>query len=91
VFSPKILAHPKMLFVASAVFLLVSGIGAAVSYDRSAPQTISLEETISFSEPDGEMLARLTDYAGSIETEQPPPTTAAGGALPDVNAMIEGA
>jgi cytochrome c-type biogenesis protein CcmH/NrfG len=88
-FSTKILRHPKMLFAASAVFLLVSGIGAAVSYDRSALQTISLEETISFSEPDGEMLARLTDYAGSIKTEQPPPTTTAGGSLPDVNAMIE--
>jgi cytochrome c-type biogenesis protein CcmH/NrfG len=87
--SKKILSHPKMLFAASAVFLLVSGIGAAVSYDRSAPQTLSLEETISFSEPDGEMLARLTDYAGSIGTEQPPSTTAAGDALPDVNAMIE--
>jgi tetratricopeptide (TPR) repeat protein len=88
-FSTKILAHPKLLLVTSAVFLLVSGIGAAVSYDRGAPQAISLEDTISFSEPDGEMLARLTDYAGSIETEQPPPTTAAGGALPDVSAMIE--
>ena len=62
-FSKSILGRPKLLFVASAVFLLVSSIGAAVSYDRSVPEVIRPAETISFSGPDGEMLARLTDYA----------------------------
>ena len=55
----------------------------------SAPEAIRPEETISFSEPDGEMLTRLTDYARSIGSEQPSSTTAAGELLPDVNAMIE--
>ena len=88
-FSKSILGRPKLLFVASAVFLLVSSIGAAVSYDRSVPEVIRPAETISFSGPDGEMLAGLTDYARSIGTEQPPSTTATGELLPDVNAMTE--
>ncbi len=81
--------HPLKLLVASAVFLLVSGIGAAVSYDRSAPEAMRPAEMIPFSEPDGELLTQLTDYARSIGTEQPSSTTTAGGLLPDVNAMIE--
>ncbi len=39
-FSKNIRGHPQKLLVASAVFLLVSGIGAAVSYDRSAPEVM---------------------------------------------------
>ncbi len=35
------------------------------------------------------MLARLTDYARSIETEEPASMAAAGKLLPDVNTMIE--
>lgn len=85
----NIQGYPLKLLVASAVFLLVSGIGAAVSYDKSAPEAMRLEETISFSEPDGEMLARLADYARSIGSEQPSSKTATGEPLPDVNAMIE--
>jgi cytochrome c-type biogenesis protein CcmH len=85
----KFLNTPQMLFAAVAVFLLVSGIGTAIPYVGSAPEAARAGKTISFSGPDGEMLTRLTDYARSIGTEQPPSTTAAGELLPDVNAMIE--
>ena len=88
-FRKKILSHPKMLFAASAIFLLVSGIGAAVSYESSAPEVIGAEEMIPFSEPDGELLTQLTDYARSIGTEQPSSMATTGELLPDVNAMIE--
>jgi cytochrome c-type biogenesis protein CcmH len=85
----NIQGRPLKILVASAVFLLVSGIGAAVSYDKSAPAAIHPEETISFSEPDGEMLMGLADYARSIGSGQPSSKAAAGELLPDVNAMIE--
>ncbi len=88
-FGQNLQSTPQMLFVAAAVFLLISGIGAAISYMGSAPEATRSGETISFSGPDGEMLTRLTDYARSIGTEQPSSTTAAGELLPDVNAMIE--
>ena len=88
-FGKSIQGHHLKLLVASVVFLLVSGIGAAVSYDKSAVEAIRPEETISFSGPDGEMLTRLSDYARSIGTEQSSSTTTGGELLPDVNAMIE--
>jgi cytochrome c-type biogenesis protein CcmH len=88
-FGQSLQSTPQMLFVAAAVFLLISGIGAAFSYVESAPEAAGPEETISFSGPDGEMLTHLTDYARSIGTEQPSSMTAAGELLPDVNAMIE--
>jgi cytochrome c-type biogenesis protein CcmH len=88
-FNKNIQGYPPKLLVASTVFLLVSGIGAAVSYEKSVPEAIGLGETISFSEPDGEMLAQLTDYARSIGPEKSSSTAAAGEPLPDVNAMIE--
>ncbi len=85
----NLLGTPRMLFVAAAVLLLVSGIGTAIPYVGNAPEATRPGETISFSGPDGEMLTRLTDYARSLGTEQPSSTTAAGELLPDVNAMIE--
>ena len=88
-FGQNLQSTPQMLFVAAAVFILVSGIGTAISYVGSAPEATRSEETISFSGPDGEMLTRLTDYARSIGTEQPSSMTTAGELLPDVNAMIE--
>jgi cytochrome c-type biogenesis protein CcmH/NrfG len=88
-FGQNLQSAPQMLFVAAAVFLLISGIGKAISYVGSAPEATRPEETISFSGPDGEMLTSLTDYARSIGTEQPSSKTAAGELLPDVNAMIE--
>ena len=81
--------HPLKLLVASAVFLLVSGIGAAVSYDKSAPEAMRPAEMIPFLEPDGELLTQLTDYARSIGTGQPSSLATTGELLPDVNAMIE--
>ncbi len=81
--------HLQRLLLVSATFLLVSGIGAAVSYDRSAPEAIGSQDAIAFSEPDGEMLARLADYARSIGSENPPSKAAVGELLPDVNAMTE--
>jgi len=88
-FGQILQSTPQMLFVAASVILLVSGIGAAISYVGSAPEATRSGETISFSGPDGEMLTRLTDYARSIGTEQPSSMTAAGELLPDVTAMIE--
>ncbi len=89
-FGKNSLGRLQKLLAASAIFLLVSGIGAAVSYDKSAPEAIGLQETISFAEPDdGEMLTQLSDYARSIGSERSPSLTTAAELLPDVNAMIE--
>jgi cytochrome c-type biogenesis protein CcmH len=88
-FGQYLQSTPQMLFVAAMVFLLGSGTGAAISYVGSAPEATRSGETISFSGPDGEMLTRLTDYARSIGTEQPPSKTTTDELLPDVNAMIE--
>jgi cytochrome c-type biogenesis protein CcmH/NrfG len=88
-FGKNSLGRLQKLLVASAVILLISGIGAAVSYDRGAPAAIGSQETISFAGPDGEMLTRLTDYARSISSQQPSAMAASGEQLPDVNAMIE--
>lgn len=88
-FSKTFRGHPQKLLVASAVFLLVSSIGAAVSYDRSAPEVMRSTEVISFPEPDSEVLTQLTDYARSIGSEKSSSMAAAGELLPDVNAMIE--
>jgi cytochrome c-type biogenesis protein CcmH len=88
-FSKNNQGYPIKLLVASAVILLVSGIGAAVSYDRSAPEAIGPHEPISFAEPDPELLAQLTKYARSIGSKRPPSVTTAAELLPDVNAMIE--
>ena len=83
-FSKNIRGHPQKLLVVSAVFLLVSSIGAAVSYDRSAPVVMRSTEMISFPE-----LTQLTDYARTIGSEKSSSMAAAGELLPDVNAMIE--
>ena len=88
-FGQNLQSSPQMLLLAAAAFLLVSGIGTAISYVGSAPGAAFSAETISFPEPDGELLANLTDYTRSIGTEQPSSTTSAGELLPDVNAMIE--
>lgn len=88
-FGQILQSSPQMLFVAASIILLVSGIGAAISYVGSAPEATRSGETISFSGPDGEMLTRLTDYARSIGTEQPSSMATTGELLPDVNAMIE--
>ena len=79
--------------VAATVCLLVAGIGAATSYVGNSPEATGSGNTISFllsrSGSNGEMLARLTDYARSIGTEEPASMAAADKLLPDVNTMIE--
>jgi tetratricopeptide (TPR) repeat protein len=77
------------LILPAVAFLLVAGIGAATSYLRDPPKATGSADTMPRSRPDGEMLARLKDYAGSIGTEEPPSKAAAGKLLPDVNTMIE--
>ena len=79
--------------VAAAVFLLVAGIGAAISYMRDPPEATGAGDTISLSlspsESSEEMLQRLADYAGSTATGDPASVAAANKLLPDVNTMIE--
>ena len=89
VFGQIFQSSPQMFFAAAVVFLLVSGIGTAISSVESAPGAAPSVEAISFSGSDGEMLTNLTDYARSFGSEQPSPMTAAGELLPDVDAMIE--
>ena len=81
------------LIAAAAGFLLVAGIGAVASYVGDSGETTVSGDTIPFplsgSASNGEMLARLTDYARSIATELPAPVAATGEPLPDVTTMIE--
>jgi cytochrome c-type biogenesis protein CcmH/NrfG len=80
------------LLAAAAVFLLVAGIGAAVSYLGHAPGATSSKGTTPSSHArsgaDGD-LSRLKDYTRSIETKEPASAAAAGDLLPDVNTMID--
>jgi Tetratricopeptide repeat len=84
---------PGPLIVAAAVFLLVAGIGAALSYMSGPPGATGEGDTISLllspSQPNEEMLQRLADYAGSPATGDPESVRAANNLLPDVNTMIE--
>ena len=56
---------PRTLIAPAAVFLLVAGIGAAVSYVAGPPEAADTADTTSYSVSgsgaDGEMLASLTD------------------------------
>ena len=88
-FGQHLQRTPQTLVMTAAVFLLVSGIGAVSSYVGNPPEATRSGETISFSGTDGEILARLKDYARYIGTEQPSSIPAAGKILPDVNTMIE--
>ena len=73
----------RALFVAVAVFLIVAGIGAAISYVGNSPEAAGSGNT------NDELLARLDDYARTIETNEPDSTAASSKLLPDVNTMIE--
>jgi cytochrome c-type biogenesis protein CcmH len=79
--------------VAAAIFLLVAGIGAALSYMSDAPEASREDDTVSLllprPESNGEMLQRLADYAGSPETGDQASAPPADKMLPDVNTMIE--
>jgi cytochrome c-type biogenesis protein CcmH len=80
--------------VAAAVFLLVAGVGVATSYIEHPPEVAVSGDTTSFSlsrsDSNSEMLARLMDYTrSSVGTEEPAPKAEAGEALPDADTMIE--
>ena len=78
------------LIAAAAVFLLVAGIGAAISYLGSAPGATGSRGAIPISRSGADSdLARLKDYTRSIETKEPASAAATGDLLPDVNTMIE--
>jgi cytochrome c-type biogenesis protein CcmH/NrfG len=80
----------RTLIAPAAVFLLVAGIGAAISYVAEPPEAAGSADTnaVPGLGSDGEMLASLTDYTRSIGAE-PASTPADGKLLPDVNTMIE--
>jgi cytochrome c-type biogenesis protein CcmH len=85
--------NARTLILAAAVFLFVAGLGAVTSYVGDPPRATGLGHTNSFSlsrsESNGEMLARLADYTRSIGTEEPASMAASDKLLPDVNTMIE--
>ena len=75
----------------AAVFLLVAGIGVAVSPVADVPEA-AVSAAVSSepgSESDGEMLASLANYTHSIGAKAPASTPAAGKLLADVDTMIE--
>lgn len=77
--------------VPAVVFLLVAGIGAAVYHTRNPSEATGPRDSLSSlsrSGMDSKMLSRLTDFAGTAETQAPAPK-AAGKLLPDVSTMIE--
>jgi cytochrome c-type biogenesis protein CcmH len=81
------------LVVAAAAFLFVIGVGAAISYVGDPPETSSSGDAISFSpspsESNAEMLARMTAYTRSNESEESASTKATDEPLPDVNTMTD--
>jgi cytochrome c-type biogenesis protein CcmH len=92
-FSQDLRRARRTLMAPAAAFLLVAGIGAAISHTAAPPETEGSGDTNSISVPasgsDDEMLASLSDYTRSIGAEEPASTPADGKLLPDVNTMIE--
>jgi tetratricopeptide (TPR) repeat protein len=90
-FSHHLRGTSGTLIMAVASFLLVTGIGAVISFMANAPVAPGPGNTSSLSRsgPNGEMLARLKDYARSVGTDEPAPMAAADKLLPDVDTMIE--
>jgi cytochrome c-type biogenesis protein CcmH/NrfG len=82
----------RMWTVPAAVFALVAGVGAAVSYMQGPSEVSGSRDAMSSLAPsgmDGKTLARLQDYARSAENHAPAPKSAADKPLPDVNTMME--
>jgi len=81
----------RRLIAPAAAFLLVVGVGAAVSYVADAPGAPGSADTNSVPGPgsDGDMLESLADYTHSIGAEPPASTPADGKLLADVDTMIE--
>jgi cytochrome c-type biogenesis protein CcmH/NrfG len=81
----------RKLIAPAAIFLLIVGVGAAVSQRADAPEARGSEDANPTGESwsDGDMLASLTDYARSVGAAGAETTPADGDLLPDVNVMIE--
>jgi cytochrome c-type biogenesis protein CcmH len=81
------------LIVPVVVFLVIGGIGSAISYVGASSEAFGSGETNSSSlsspGPDDEVVERLQDYTRSIATKEPAPRDEAGQLLPDVDTMIE--
>jgi tetratricopeptide (TPR) repeat protein len=82
------------LLAAAAVFLLVAGVGVATSYIEHPSEVAGSGETSSFSlsrsDSNSEMLARLMDYTrSSVGTEEPASEAEAGEGLSDADTMID--
>jgi cytochrome c-type biogenesis protein CcmH/NrfG len=84
-FSQGLRGTAGTLIAAAAVFLLVTGIGAA-TYVGEAPKATG--SAGAHSESDGDV-ARLKDYARSIGADKPASKAAPDKPLDDVNKMIE--
>jgi cytochrome c-type biogenesis protein CcmH/NrfG len=91
--SPDLRPAVRALIAPAAAFLLVAGIGIAVSYMADPPEAAGPADTTSYSESgfgaDGEMLTSLVDYTRSIGAEGAASAPADGKSLPDVSTMIE--
>ena len=91
--GPDLRRVARTLIAPAAAFLLVAGIGIAVSYVADPPEAAGPADTTSYSESgfgaDGEMLASLADYTRSIGAADPAPAPAEGKSLPDVDTLIE--
>jgi cytochrome c-type biogenesis protein CcmH/NrfG len=91
--SPDLRPAVRALIAPAAAFLLVAGIGIAVSYMADPPEAAGPADTTSYSESgfgaDGELLTSLVDYTRSIGAEGAASAPADGKSLPDVSTMIE--
>ena len=82
------MSNRTLLAIMLVAFVLVAGVGAATSYLRDLPDAAG-SGSLWRSRSNGEMLARLKDYTGSLAPEEPASMAPAGKQLPDVSTMIE--
>lgn len=98
--APRALPYPARwnaatwrLIVPAMAFLLVAGVGAVTFYMEPPSEPSGSVETSAISplgsDPDGQMLADLSDYSRSIEAEDPVTKESRSELLPDVSTMIE--
>jgi cytochrome c-type biogenesis protein CcmH len=83
------LRSSRTLILAAAAFSLIAGIGAVTSYVGDSHEATDSGFSVSESGPDGEMLARLSDYARSVEADDPASAAGAGEQLPDDGPSVE--
>ena len=81
----------RTLIAPATVFLLVVGVGAAVSQMANTTEAPGAADANPAWDPgsDADMLASLTDYTRSIEADGATSAPGDGNLLPDVNVMIE--